>query len=412
MHPDYHIRHYDSSSATESASCLALEDAATQGGRVLRVSFPHKGNFVDKSRQFPAYSILVAVQGSPGSNGPVVGVVAGAVTEGYVNAAPTQVGYVFDLRVHPDHCRKGLARGLMDALEDDLETKHGVEYIYLTVNRRNEAARALYAQRGYAVISQRALTFRPLFFPYLARIVGRGHVDDPRVQRVDAAQYASLYRAAFGEGRPDLALVDPTGIVESPFFLQGFAINDPTSRSSAALALWNGNGLTSVVVRRFIVPDTVWASPLFRGFLAAVYLSIWILIGQSLGYDSWVKVVFWMLTFLTHAIGALFVYFLLRIARNPAWRARLILPIASGPRGDDLLKILVAHGKAQAEALGFAVVIVNSPPNSLLWRAVDGTSRIATLFMARHRGGAQTDGDADADADADADNTFFDPRII
>lgn len=55
-----------------------------------------------------------------------------------------------EVYVEPDHRGSGIASALLDRAESWAETR-GCEYATLSVNERNETARAVYESRGYAV---------------------------------------------------------------------------------------------------------------------------------------------------------------------------------------------------------------------------------------------------------------------
>lgn len=72
--------------------------------------------------------------------------VVGAV---YANTgADPSYGFVFGLYVRPDHRRHGLARRLMRAVAEMLR-EEGKQYVVLSVDTPNAAARSLYARLGF-----------------------------------------------------------------------------------------------------------------------------------------------------------------------------------------------------------------------------------------------------------------------
>jgi ribosomal protein S18 acetylase RimI-like enzyme len=73
------------------------------------------------------------------------GELAGCV---YANTASPSFGFVFGLYVRPEHRRRGVARALMQAIAATLHDQ-GREYVVLSVDTPNDAARALYDDLGF-----------------------------------------------------------------------------------------------------------------------------------------------------------------------------------------------------------------------------------------------------------------------
>lgn len=63
-------------------------------------------------------------------------------------------GAMTNLAVHPDHRRKGIAKALLTALEDE-GRKLGAEAISLEVRKSNLSAIRLYEQMGYKTVGER-----------------------------------------------------------------------------------------------------------------------------------------------------------------------------------------------------------------------------------------------------------------
>ena len=66
----------------------------------------------------------------------------------YVNLASESFGFVFGLYVRPETRRRGVARALMRAVAAALRDE-GREYVVLSVDTANDAARALYDGLGF-----------------------------------------------------------------------------------------------------------------------------------------------------------------------------------------------------------------------------------------------------------------------
>lgn len=132
---------------------IAIRTATT--GDMLSVGLIERDSFADPwgSREFasaldsPHTIFLVAVD-------------PGGIVSGYVIALAVQdEAEVLNIAVrHPDR-GKGIGAGLLDAAIRQV-SERGAAKIYLEVRESNDAARALYASRGFGEISRRIKYYR------------------------------------------------------------------------------------------------------------------------------------------------------------------------------------------------------------------------------------------------------------
>jgi ribosomal protein S18 acetylase RimI-like enzyme len=66
----------------------------------------------------------------------------------YANIRSGDFGFVFGLYVRPDRRRQGVARALMRAVAEKIAAE-GKDYVVLSVDTPNEAARTLYDRLGF-----------------------------------------------------------------------------------------------------------------------------------------------------------------------------------------------------------------------------------------------------------------------
>lgn len=71
----------------------------------------------------------------------------------------TSTGEIMNLAVAPEHRRRGLARRLLESLLDGLVAR-GVQEVFLEVRASNQAAQALYLNRGFQVAGMRPAYYR------------------------------------------------------------------------------------------------------------------------------------------------------------------------------------------------------------------------------------------------------------
>ena len=64
------------------------------------------------------------------------------------NRAGKRIAYVYDIKIHPEHRRKGFAKGALLALEEEVRAL-GLSGIALHVFGHNTEAQALYSKLGY-----------------------------------------------------------------------------------------------------------------------------------------------------------------------------------------------------------------------------------------------------------------------
>ena len=115
--------------------CLSLEALCPQGNE-YRLSFVREV-FIRRAANFDRWQVLIAKKGRE-----IVGVSAVSVKEVEFKQRRIKAGFYFDLRVHPDHRRQGIAQKLGWACKEWALGK-GAEYHYLYCIDDNRAMKAL-----------------------------------------------------------------------------------------------------------------------------------------------------------------------------------------------------------------------------------------------------------------------------
>jgi len=138
----------------DDPALMALERLSPRG---LPEPFVHyRRRFIDRAALFSDHQMLVAED-----QGQVIGCVAVGVKRTRVGGQPVSLGYVFDVRTHPERRRCGLGTALVSAVDDYLKER-GVDGVYAHIVTSNVASLKLFAKLGYARLRQLImLTFQP-----------------------------------------------------------------------------------------------------------------------------------------------------------------------------------------------------------------------------------------------------------
>jgi ribosomal protein S18 acetylase RimI-like enzyme len=137
------IRHYH---PADDPALMQLERLSPRG---LPEPFVHfRRRFIDRAALFTDHQLLVADLA-----GEVVGCVAIAVKRTHIGGRPVSVGYVFDLRAHPDMRRHGIGTRLLHGVEDYLKDRK-VDGVYGHVVTSNVPSLKLFEKMGYKRLRQ------------------------------------------------------------------------------------------------------------------------------------------------------------------------------------------------------------------------------------------------------------------
>lgn len=104
---------------------------------------PGRGGYARRAEAFEDAEILVAREG-----GRLVGTAAIAFKDLVIRGRPVRGAYVFDLRVHPDHLRKGVATELDRALAEMAQGRADLRYTWVA---QGQAAEAAMTSRGWSL---------------------------------------------------------------------------------------------------------------------------------------------------------------------------------------------------------------------------------------------------------------------
>jgi hypothetical protein len=111
-----------------------------------------KPDFFSRADLFEEYVALFALD-----NNKPIGSAVGAIKNIWLNDAFVKSGYIFDVKVHPDYRRQGIAGQLIQESESLMEC----ELLYAFILQNNEPAMSLFSNQGYSKIGEFSLVVMP-----------------------------------------------------------------------------------------------------------------------------------------------------------------------------------------------------------------------------------------------------------
>ena len=215
----------------DNAATLELDRRCLQGD-AYRLSF-RRSTFDRRARNYREWRLLVARLKDQ-----VVGTVGMARKDVTLEGESTSAGFFFDLRVHPDHRRQGIAQHLAGEALDWALARAPLAYIYVVAdNRITQHLATLFG-------ASNAGTYAYLVFPTYR--VGRARTEARR------ASFEEVHAAFLAHSQPFQLYMNPQcrpgqgGYVRSWLLSRGTAV--------AGCSAWNNRGILAEVVERLPVP--------------------------------------------------------------------------------------------------------------------------------------------------------------
>jgi len=141
----------------DDSALMALERLCPRG---LPEPFVHyRRRFIDRAALFSDHQLLVAEE-----QGALIGGIGLGVKRTHIGGEPVSLGYVFDLRTHPNFRRRGIGRALVDAVDDYLFERE-IDGVYADVVASNLPSMRLFEQAGYRRVRQLLMLF---YYPFPA----------------------------------------------------------------------------------------------------------------------------------------------------------------------------------------------------------------------------------------------------
>jgi len=124
-------------------------------GTTLIVSTVNTPDFFARAKAYHSYKVIVACE-----EGRIVGSHAWAIRDAFVNGQLNRIGYSFQTFISPDHRKKGLAKNLLQYMEDQL-IQNGAILVYGLIMEGNLPSMKLVESLGFKL-------HRTLVMPALA----------------------------------------------------------------------------------------------------------------------------------------------------------------------------------------------------------------------------------------------------
>eukprot|EP00929_Paragymnodinium_shiwhaense_P059406 TRINITY_DN29757_c0_g1_i1.p1 TRINITY_DN29757_c0_g1~~TRINITY_DN29757_c0_g1_i1.p1 ORF type:complete len:456 (+),score=121.74 TRINITY_DN29757_c0_g1_i1:86-1453(+) len=388
------IRKFDRS--LDNKACCDLEASASQtppwAKWLIDGMFLHPKGFDARLNTFSLGHALVAINEETGA---LCGMVCAAAKKVHMRSdgdAEMLLGYIFDLRVDERVQGKGIGKRLSLWAEQLLE-EVGCDRVYLTVNKDNKKAKALYNKLGYEECSSR--------WPHSGIISvsadeARDHAEEAAkaagasVHRIEKAEEALEHYCKHLADYGDFALAKSEAelLFKSDQFL-GMYVATPSSSSTASpkaekefasVVLWHGSKYSGFTLTRFFgLPSGAYfgkpgvalacaaACALLAGYGGLTYAAVshgawWSMLGCSLfcAGSAWIG-----------SKAMPFVRVIGSLLKKPAsadakeetelakTRARLWGAVGKGNKAGALLKAAVAAAEAEATESGFVMSVLN-----------------------------------------------------
>eukprot|EP01012_Entosiphon_sulcatum_P003926 TRINITY_DN11423_c0_g1_i1.p1 TRINITY_DN11423_c0_g1~~TRINITY_DN11423_c0_g1_i1.p1 ORF type:complete len:428 (+),score=55.76 TRINITY_DN11423_c0_g1_i1:27-1310(+) len=414
----YVIRDYNAADPEESRKCQHVEERASQMKnallrKLLVVTNQHLRSFHSRSELFPKSFVLVCE--GPGSE--ICGVVAVGIKKVPVHGRIIEAGYLFDLRVHEAHQRRGIGRALSLACEDRCR-QLGAELIYLSVNGDNPRAQQLYKSLGFTTASTRA--------PAVSFLLGRTPSARVACKVSPVSKTQALEMTQKYYHMRDLTPADTEKLFDSEFYAGSYVAHLAEHASDvcesdpwALVSLWDANNLTTFSVDRIILPFSWLSSPITSAVCNGTAIVLQLYFGQKLYHSylhqAWLRSLLfslilvagtWLFIKARRLLGG--IVGLLR-SRSPKVRARIFAPVVNEahPQSGQLLEDLVSVVLDKLASDGFAIAVCNLD-EGYKYRKHFPKQRFKTLFMQKS---LVPNGCSEGTLPFDP-NGFFDPRDI
>lgn len=232
--------------------------------RALARACPMEGEVTICVRREPRFLALDRLLGEPWqvlvaeSNDRVIGCVAWAVREAYVNGSPRLTAYVGDLKVHPSARRAGVGAALALAARDALRHVDPELPVLLTALSGNWPVQALAHESRRGALAVPFATVRVHAIPLIARRSTPPVPDfDVRTARWSEVEELTAFWASVAPTRQFAVRCDPARFA---VMLQRAAGLDVSSylvargrdgRIAASLAVWDQRPLKSTTIVRY-----------------------------------------------------------------------------------------------------------------------------------------------------------------
>lgn len=211
-------------------------------GTTLIVSTVNTPDFFARVKAYESYKVIVACEG-----GRIVGSHAWAIRHGFVNGQLNRIGYSFQTFISPTHRKKGLAKLLLQYMEDQL-IRNGAILVYGLIIERNLPSIKLAESLGFQL-------HRTLVMPGLAvykemEVPSKGQIRSMVREDLDAVakllnetwQGYDFFEPASAEGLAKFIIRTPGYSFDSLLILEG------QGEIQSCLGFWDWRQIMKITV--------------------------------------------------------------------------------------------------------------------------------------------------------------------
>jgi len=175
------------------------------------------------------------------------------IKEAYVDGQPTKIGYISDLRVHPEYRRRGLGSKLVEELEKQGKEK-GVNLFYSLLLKGNDTQKVLnlFEKEGFQPSNQ-ANVLKIEFSKYTkgqpTATIGTEQVQFHEVNKARAKELLKQYYQ-----KNDFFLANPEEYFENPDYLNTYVVETANGDLVAGVSLYDTPKESKLILDKLIIP--------------------------------------------------------------------------------------------------------------------------------------------------------------
>jgi len=175
------------------------------------------------------------------------------IKEAFIDGQPTKIGYISDLRVHPEYRRKGLASKLIEELEKQGKEK-GVNMFYSLLLQGNDKEKIsnLFEKGGY-IPSNQANVFNFEFSKYTkSEPTTKIGTEEVQFREVTKARAKELLRQYYEQ--KDFFLTNPEEYFDSPDYQGTYVVETANGELAAGVSLFDTPKESRLILEKLFIP--------------------------------------------------------------------------------------------------------------------------------------------------------------
>lgn len=175
------------------------------------------------------------------------------IKEAYVDGQPTKIGYISDLRVHPEYRRRGVGSKLVEELEKQGREK-GVNVFYSLLLKGNETEKVLKLfEKGGFQPNNQANVLNIEFSKYTksepTATIGTEQVQFHEVNKARAKELLKQYYQ-----QSDFFLTNPEEYFENPDYVNTYVVETANGDLLAGVSLYDTPKESKLILEKLFIP--------------------------------------------------------------------------------------------------------------------------------------------------------------